>query len=108
MAELANTDLAMKKTEAVSPWKEAWRSFGKNKLALVGTCIVFFFIILAIFAPLIVPQGIDEKNLANRLQPPSRDHWLGTDDFGRDILSRSFQTVRFIMSRPVFILKMRT
>ncbi|MEH7385531.1 nickel transporter permease [Bacillus sp. JJ1521] len=89
MAELAETNIPTKKNDGVvSPWKEAWRSFGKNKLALVGTCIVFFFIILAIFAPLIAPQGIDEKNLANRLQPPSSDHWLGTDDFGRDILSR--------------------
>ncbi|WP_449539090.1 nickel transporter permease [Ferdinandcohnia sp. Marseille-Q9671] len=74
--------------EVASPWKEAWRNFRKNKLALVGTCIVFFFIILAIFAPLIAPQGIDEKELANRLKPPSGENWLGTDDFGRDILSR--------------------
>ncbi|MFB1082911.1 ABC transporter permease [Jeotgalibacillus sp. JSM ZJ347] len=74
--------------ETISPWKEAWRKFRKNKIALVGTSIVFFFILVAIFAPLIAPQGINEQDLPNRLQPPSSDFWFGTDDFGRDIFSR--------------------
>ncbi|MBM7579540.1 ABC transporter permease [Jeotgalibacillus terrae] len=74
--------------ETISPWKEAWRKFRKNKIALVGTSIVFFFILVAIFAPLIAPQGINEQDLPNRLQPPSADFWFGTDDFGRDIFSR--------------------
>lgn len=78
----------VKKDEVVSPWKEAWRTFLKNKLAIIGACIVFFFIILAIFAPLIAPEGIDNKELANRLKPPSSKHWFGTDDFGRDIFAR--------------------
>ncbi|EAR64272.1 dipeptide ABC transporter (permease) [Bacillus sp. NRRL B-14911] len=71
-----------------SPWLEAWRSFRKNKLAVVGALIVLFFVILAVFAPLIAPTGINEQQLANRLKAPSADHWFGTDDFGRDILSR--------------------
>ncbi len=74
--------------ETISPWKEAWRKFRKNKIALVGTSIVFFFILVAIFAPVIAPQGINEQDLPNRLQPPSADFWFGTDDFGRDIFSR--------------------
>jgi peptide/nickel transport system permease protein len=71
-----------------SPWLEAWRSFRKNKLAVVGALIVLFFVMLAVFAPLIAPTGINEQQLANRLKAPSADHWFGTDDFGRDILSR--------------------
>lgn len=74
--------------ETISPWKEAWRKFRKNKIALVGTSIVFFFVLVALFAPLIAPQGINEQDLPNRLQPPSADFWFGTDDFGRDIFSR--------------------
>lgn len=74
--------------KAVSPWLEAWRSFRKNKLAVVGTFIVLFFILLAIFAPVIAPEGINEQKLPDRLLPPSSEHWFGTDDFGRDIFSR--------------------
>ncbi|MBP2242716.1 peptide/nickel transport system permease protein [Cytobacillus eiseniae] len=74
--------------KVVSPWLEAWRSFRKNKLALIGALIVLFFIVLAIFAPFIAPQGINEQMLSKRLQAPSGEHWFGTDDFGRDIFSR--------------------
>lgn len=74
--------------KAVSPWLEAWRSFRKNKLAVLGTLIVLFFILLAIFAPVIAPQGINEQNFEKRLLAPSSEHWFGTDDFGRDIFSR--------------------
>ncbi|MCD5325520.1 MULTISPECIES: ABC transporter permease [Pontibacillus] len=71
-----------------SPWRDAWRSFSKNKIAIVGLSIVLFFILLALFAPLIMPYDHTKPDLLNRLQGPSADHWLGTDDFGRDILSR--------------------
>jgi peptide/nickel transport system permease protein len=80
--------------ETVSPWKEAWKSFIKNKIALAGFCIVLFFVILAIAAPVIAPQGINEQDLSKRLQAPSSEHWLGTDDFGRDILSRIIHGAR--------------
>ena len=69
-----NTNIIIEENDdVVSPWKEAWRMFKKNKMAVVGTCIVLFFILLAIFAPLIAPEGIDDQKLTNaRLQPPSR------------------------------------
>ncbi|GAA0341522.1 ABC transporter permease [Bacillus carboniphilus] len=72
----------------VSPWVEAWNIFKKNKLAVAGSIIVLFFIVIAIFAPLIAPYGFKEPDYANRFVPPSSDYWFGTDDFGRDILSR--------------------
>lgn len=75
-------------TQEAGPWKEAWRNFKKSKAAVVGACIVAFFILLAIFGPWIAPQGINTQNLRERLLPPSADHWFGTDDFGRDIFSR--------------------
>lgn len=74
--------------EVVSPWKEAWKTFKKNKGALVGTGIVLFFIVIAILAPLLAPYGISEQQLSNRNAAPSSAHWFGTDDFGRDIFSR--------------------
>lgn len=75
-------------SQNVGPWREAWRGFKKSKVALAGAIIVLFFILLAIFGPLIAKEGINEQVMADRLQPPSADYWLGTDDFGRDILSR--------------------
>ncbi|MDQ0413944.1 MULTISPECIES: ABC transporter permease [Mesobacillus] len=74
--------------KVASPWAEAWYSFKKNKLAVIGMMIVLFFILLAIFAPVIAPEGINDQKLDARLQAPSADHWFGTDDFGRDIFSR--------------------
>ncbi len=90
MANLAPkpTDQAPKEDRVAGPWREAWRSFKKSKVALVGAGIVIFFIILAIFGPLIAPQGINDQLLADRLQEPSSKYWFGTDDFGRDIFSR--------------------
>lgn len=71
-----------------SPFRDSLRTFRKSKLAVVGTIIVVFFIFLAIFGPLIAPQGINEQNLKLKLLPPSSEHWFGTDVFGRDIFSR--------------------
>ncbi|MCL6570756.1 MAG: ABC transporter permease [Bacillus sp. (in: Bacteria)] len=74
--------------EFTPPWKEAWQSFYKNRLALIGLGIVIFFIIIAIIAPIIAPYSFKEQVLADRMQAPSSTHWFGTDDFGRDIFSR--------------------
>ncbi len=92
MAELAKNaaDISLRGIEEklTPPWKEAWISFYKNRLALAGLGIVIFFIIIAIFAPLIAPYSFKEQVLTDRMRPPSSDHWFGTDDFGRDIFSR--------------------
>jgi peptide/nickel transport system permease protein len=74
--------------ETSSVFREGWRSFKKNKLALAGGTIVLFFILLAVFAPVIAPEGVNEQKLQERLQAPSSEHWFGTDDFGRDVFSR--------------------
>lgn len=83
-----STEQASQEDKVAGPWREAWRSFKKSKVAIVGAGIVIFFIILAIFGPLIAPQGINDQLLADRLLEPSSKYWFGTDDFGRDIFSR--------------------
>lgn len=93
MAELAKntvdiTELSVQEEKLIPPWKEAWLSFCKNRLALIGLGIVIFFIILAIIAPVIAPYSFKEQDLTKRLLAPSSEHWFGTDDFGRDIFSR--------------------
>ncbi|CAM3214098.1 ABC transporter permease [Filibacter tadaridae] len=74
--------------KTTGPWREAWNGFKKSKVAVVGVGIVVFFILLAIFGPFLVSQGINDQSLPDRLLPPSSEFWLGTDDLGRDILSR--------------------
>lgn len=74
--------------EATSPLKDSFDELRKNRFALAGLVIIIFFILLGIFAPLITSYGYEEQQLVNRLQAPSSEYWLGTDDVGRDIFSR--------------------
>ncbi|MFJ5759987.1 ABC transporter permease [Neobacillus sp. NPDC093182] len=68
-----------------------------NKAAMVGAIIILFYIVIALFAPLLAPYDPYEINLENKLIPPSIDHWMGTDDKGRDILSRILYGSRLSM-----------
>jgi peptide/nickel transport system permease protein len=74
--------------ESNKPWKEGIRTFTKNKMAVIGAAIILVFILLALLAPLIAPKGYNVQDLSERLQAPSAKHWLGTDDFGRDLWVR--------------------
>ena len=67
---------------------EIWRQFRKQRLALIGGGILAALTLVALLAPLLAPQDPLAQDLYGRLQPPSTSHLLGTDDFGRDILSR--------------------
>jgi len=60
----------------------------RNPLAVVGAIIVLTLIVTAVLAPWIAPYSATGQNLSNRLLPPSWDHWMGTDELGRDIFSR--------------------
>ncbi|MGB9856708.1 MAG: oligopeptide ABC transporter permease [Dictyoglomaceae bacterium] len=71
-----------------SLWKIAWKRLKKNKLALVGLGIVLFIVFVAIFAPVIAPYDPYKVDLSKHLLPPNKENLLGTDEFGRDILSR--------------------
>ena len=67
---------------------EIWRQFRKQRLALLGGGILVVLLLTAILAPVLAPRDPLAQDLYIRLQPPSTSHWLGTDDFGRDIFSR--------------------
>jgi peptide/nickel transport system permease protein len=74
---------------ALGHWYMAWRTFARNRLALVGLAIVLVLCAVAILAPWLAPYPPDAGDLGRRLLAPgSPGHWLGTDDQGRDILSR--------------------
>jgi len=65
-----------------------WSRFKKQPLAAIGLALVVLFLICALFAPWLAPYNPAHINLMDRLAGPSRSHWFGTDELGRDILSR--------------------
>ena len=71
-----------------SIWMDVWRRLRKNKAAMFGLGIVTTLVLMAIFADVIAPYTYAEQNLGNVRATPSGEHWLGTDEVGRDILSR--------------------
>jgi len=64
------------------------RRLRKNKAAMFGLFVIVGLILMAITAPWIAPYGYDDQNLAEANQFPNAAHWMGTDNFGRDMLSR--------------------
>jgi len=71
-----------------SAFRMAARRFWHNANARVGLCMILFFALVAIFATQIAPTGPDDEELVARLKPPSAQHWMGTDQLGRDVFSR--------------------
>jgi len=65
-----------------------WRAFLRNRNAIIGSAIVLLAVIVAILSPLLAPHAYDETNLLNAWGPPDNSFWLGTDELGRDTLSR--------------------
>src|ERR1035438_4289944 len=68
-----------------------------NPLAAIGVALVILFVLCALFAPWIAPQDPAHIDLANRLERPSAHHLCGTDELGRDILSRLIWGARLSM-----------
>lgn len=71
-----------------SQFKEVWHRLCKNKLAIVGLVLVVIIVLSAVFAPILTPYDYEGMDLRNAKQYPSSAHWLGTDQNGRDILTR--------------------
>ena len=69
----------------------------RNWLAITGVALVAVFVVFALFAPWIAPQDPAHIELTTRLAPPSAAHWCGTDELGRDILSRLIYGARISM-----------
>ncbi|MCD7845793.1 MAG: ABC transporter permease [Oscillospiraceae bacterium] len=67
---------------------DIWHRLCENRLAVIGMFIVIILVLVAIFADVLAPYGYNEQNPLEELQFPSAKHWLGTDGYGRDILSR--------------------
>lgn len=79
-------DALQPRTETPARW--LWHRMRQNRLSVVGLALIAGFLLLAFAAPLLAPADPMAQALYNRLSPPTLEHPFGTDDFGRDILSR--------------------
>lgn len=84
----ATPDLLRPHRKPESVQAQVWRRFHRNPLALFGVAALVLLALSAIFAPWLAPYDPNAVDPYAALQPPSPDHWLGTDDLGRDVLSR--------------------
>jgi len=82
------SSLALHASDQASYWRIVWRRFRQHRVACVG--LVFFVTLLAavIVGPYLVPYELDQVSLSERMHMPSAQHWLGTDELGRDTWTR--------------------
>jgi ABC-type dipeptide/oligopeptide/nickel transport system permease subunit len=88
VAGVQKLQLAWTKRKERSLWVDALRRLVRNRMAMFSFGIITILVFMAIFGPLISPYDYNAQDLANVNQPPSLQHWMGTDELGRDILSR--------------------
>lgn len=84
------------------PESRALRRFLKNRAAVVSLGFIVFVALLGLLAPWIAPYSFDVQNIDRTLEPPSVDHWFGTDSLGRDLLSRVIYGARMSMAVGIF------
>ena len=89
MTDTALGAIALTATDELeSPARRAWRRLMKRKGAVIGLIVIAIFVLLAIFAPLVVPYDPIATSWSLVRKGPSAQHWFGTDDLGRDVLAR--------------------
>lgn len=86
--EPAVVDLLPHYREEQTMAQMVWHAFRRHKPAIIGAVVVLLFVLSAIFAGYLTAYDPERTDLQHILQPPSADHWLGTDELGRDLLTR--------------------
>lgn len=69
-------------------WQRTWSELLRRPAAVISLAILLMVVVFALFGEYIAPYGVNETDTSRMLQPPSAEHWFGTDNIGRDILSR--------------------
>lgn len=83
-----DSELLATAEQGTSLWLDAWRRLRKNRMAVAGGATLLVFVVIALLTPWIAPYGYETQNLDLGASPPSAQHWLGTDVFGRDVLTQ--------------------
>ncbi len=91
-------ELGLDSIESISYYDDVWKRLKKNKFATISIGVIFFLVMVAIFAPLISPFDPLLQDLTQKLKGPSLQHLMGTDELGRDILSRIIYGTRISLS----------
>lgn len=86
------------KKKQYSYWSDAWLRLRRNPTAVAGLVVIVLMILMAIFANIIAPYGAAEVDYTAMCQPPSLAHPFGTDNLGRDLLSRCIYGSRYSLS----------
>ncbi len=89
-----NIDLNELKGKKHGQWIDVMRRLTRNKLAMAGAVIILIMVLIAVFADVLAPYDYSKMDMANRFAPLSSAHWFGTDEYGRDILSRMIYGAR--------------
>jgi oligopeptide transport system permease protein len=96
-------ELALAELPVESLWASGWKRLKRNRAAMVGLVVVVFLILVAIFGPLIAPYDPYAQNYDQTFQGISLAHPMGTDQLGRDLLSRMIYGARVSMSVGVIV-----
>ena len=100
--EKINSKNSKKRNKKYSFWGDAWKRLKRNRLAMVGLAVIVLLLLVAVFANYIAPYNQSTVNPSEAYQSPNSKHLFGTDQLGRDILSRCLYAAR--VSLPMGIM----
>ena len=107
-AEISPQELSrLRRASRIENWKRSWFKFSRNPLSLIGAGTVILVVLMAVFAPLIAPYPNHVKpftDFANASKPPSLTNLFGTDEIGRDILTRTIFGYRYSLVMGLVVL----
>lgn len=103
MAEKTNVAQISREEPPVRSWRSmVWRQYRRHRVAMAATVVMLILTAAVYLAPLIAPYEFDAIDLKHVKEPPSKEHWLGTDDLGRDLFTRILYGGRISLSIGIF------
>ena len=98
----SSNQVVLDKSDTMGPWQIAWNRFRKNKIAMAGLIIFALIVLAVIFVPMLSGVHVNDYDFAAKNLAPSAEHWLGTDEQGRDVFFRLFLGGRISILVGVF------